>query len=37
MAHCESIVTKCGGRREFEAFELLKKYLGQAITSRQQD
>jgi hypothetical protein len=36
MTHCESIVTKCGGRREFEAFELLKKYLGQAI-SKQQD
>ena len=36
MAHCEGIVRKCGGRREFEAFELLKKYLGQAPTSKQQ-
>jgi len=35
MAHCESVVKKCGGTREFEAFELLKKYLGHELTSRQ--
>jgi hypothetical protein len=27
IAHCESVVRKCGGRQEFEAFSLLKKYL----------
>jgi len=37
ISYFESIVRKCGGRRELEAFDLLKKYLGQAPTSRQQD
>jgi len=37
MTHCEGIVRKCGGRRELEAFELLKKYLGHARTSKPQD
>lgn len=27
IAHYESIVRKCGGRRELEAFQLLKEYL----------
>ena len=27
VAHHESIVRKCGGRRELEAFQLLKEYL----------
>jgi uncharacterized protein len=27
IAHCESVVRKCGGRQELEAFQLLKEYL----------